>query len=272
VRSALVPYAEYVPEGWSYAETDSSIVSGYASGEAQLGSHIERWSRYVSAVAGPGPIGVNHELPLPSGAPLRTDDLIAHNTLVSFAYVLALAARGKPTISMLDWGGAIGHYCVLGRAVLPFVELDYSCRDAPELCAYGRAAIPDATFYESDEESFVRTYDLVVVSSSLAWNEDWRGTLGKLAAAATEYVYVARLPVTDEPAFVVVHRTYSSGSSLGSLGWVLSKPEFLTAASGSSLRLMREFISGEGLDVRHAPSPIRIRGFLFRKIPVEARS
>src|ERR1019366_7414879 len=94
-------------------------------------------------------------------------DYAAHNTIMSFGYVLARAARDRDRLSMLDWGGGIGHYSVYAQALLPEVGLDYYCRDLPRLVAAGRQVLPDATFHDDDESAFARRYDLVLASSSL---------------------------------------------------------------------------------------------------------
>ena len=66
----------------------------------------------MAAIAAPNPLGVHHET-----ARVTTGDVGAHNMLVSFAYVVALAARGRERLSVLDWGGGLGHYEALARSV-----------------------------------------------------------------------------------------------------------------------------------------------------------
>jgi putative methyltransferase (TIGR04325 family) len=264
VRALLVPDVEYVSEGWMRARHDPSIVPGEVNGSSQLGGHRERWPAFVRAVEGTGPLGINHELPVPAGEAARADDLGAHNTLISFAYIVALAARRKDRLSMLDWGGAIGQYYVVSRAVLPDVEIDYSCKDAAALCAHGRTLLPEATFYH-DETCFERTYDLVVASGSLALSENWSQVLGQLARATNEYLYVARLPVVfRSQSFVVLQRAYTRGLKIASLQWALNRTEFVEAAERSGMKLVREFLSDEKTKVRGAPEQIDSRHFLFR--------
>src|SRR5436190_22236613 len=221
IRGVIVPDVEYVAEGWLREANDATVLPGEVNGALQAQGHVERWPGFVLAVSGPGPLGIHHEAPVPAGGSPRTDDLDAHNTVMCFAYVVALTARQKDTISILDWGGAIGQYCVLARAVVPDVAVDYACKDAPALCAHGRVVLPDATFYE-DDSCFDRQYDLVVASGSLALSEDWRSVLARLVRAARDAVYVARLPVVFEaPSFVTLQRGYSYDSNIASLQWAL---------------------------------------------------
>ena len=68
---------------------------------------------------GAAPLGVSLEVPESCGGQIATDDLGAHNTLMSYGYVLGRAAHNKSRISILDWGGGPGHYYLIGRALLP---------------------------------------------------------------------------------------------------------------------------------------------------------
>ena len=134
------PDWEYVPGGWrppaAAGWNDTSIV------DAQR----RKWPDFVAALQGPGLLGIGHEM-----ARIATDDVGHHNTLMTFAYVLARAARGRPRLSVLDWGGGMGHYALIAHAVLPEVVIDYTVMDLPGLCAAGRAVLPAVTF-EPDAE------------------------------------------------------------------------------------------------------------------------
>src|SRR5205823_3014272 len=141
---------------------------------------------------GAGPLGVNHEIP--RGQPVPRDDLDAQQTVLAFGYALALAARGKTRVSLLDWGGGPGHYAVLARALLPGAELDYHSRDLPQLVALGRELLPGDSFH-ADDSCLTRRYDLVAASSSIQYAQDWRTTLAGLAGATGGYLYVTRVPI-----------------------------------------------------------------------------
>jgi putative methyltransferase (TIGR04325 family) len=257
------PEWEYVPEGWSRP------VRGW-NAEGVLETYRAKWPAFFRALEGSGPLAVNHEAAIEDIE--RRDDLEAHNLVVSFAYVLALAARARGRISLLDWGGGIGHYYLIARAVLPDVQIDYHCRDLPILAAEGRGLIPEATFYE-DDSCLERRYDLVVASSSLQYAERWRETLAGLAGAAERYLYVTRVPVARSgPSFVVLQRADRHGYGTEYLGWVLSRAELLEAASDAGLRLVREFLLGGRFDAAGAPEgPTGHRGFLFAPTYTDSR-
>jgi len=250
------PEWEYVPEGWRRP------VPGW-NAAGVLATYEAKWPAFMHALEGSGPLGVNHEASLVEieGA----EDPAAQNLLVSYAYVLALAAGGRNRVSLLDWGGGIGHYYAIARAVLPEVEIDYTCRDLPVLCARGRDLFPEGSFVD-DDSCFERSYDLVFASSSLHYSEDWRRTLARLARATGRYLYVTRVPLASRsPSFVVLQRAQRHGYGTEYLGWVLNRNELLDAARESGLRLMREFLVDAQFDAAGAPErPTVHRGFLFR--------
>src|SRR5438445_2804442 len=97
---------EYVAGGWEGA----SQVRGW-----NVASVVEfqtaRWRAYAEALSGANPLAVNHE----EWRELRSGKLRDHNTLMTYAYVLALAARQKQCVSVLDWGGGLGHYSLLSK-------------------------------------------------------------------------------------------------------------------------------------------------------------
>src|SRR6266545_7879793 len=49
---------------------------------------------------------------------------------MAYGYVLALAAWKKDRVSLLDWGGGLGHYNLISQALLPLVEINIA--DIPE--------------------------------------------------------------------------------------------------------------------------------------------
>jgi putative methyltransferase (TIGR04325 family) len=187
--------------------------------------------------------------------------------MMSYGYVLARVARGKDTLSLLDWGGSAGHYYLYSKALLPEVGIEYYCHDVPVLCQLGKELLPEVQFHEDPAALLNRQYDLVLSSSSLHYFDDWRGTTRRLAAAAGEFLYVARLQtVSRVPSFVVVQRPYHSGGyQTEFLSWFLNRQEFVTCAGESGLELVREFIFAEEWRVRGAPENGASRGFLFRR-------
>jgi putative methyltransferase (TIGR04325 family) len=249
------PEWEYVPEGWSRPTKGWDV-------DAVVAAYREKWPSYVEALREPNPLGVYHEVV--AGTGVEAYDRGAHNMLVSFAYVLARAARGRERLSMLDWGGGLGHYFALARAVLPDLRLDYHCRELPKLAEAGRELVPGASFH-SDDSCLERQYDLVLASSSLQYVEQWRDLLRRLAAATGSYLYVTRVPLAlGVPSFVVLQRAHRYGYDTEYLGWVLNRGELLGVTAAASLGLVREFLLFGEIDAEGAPErPVEHRGFLF---------
>ena len=250
------PEFEHVPEGWERP------VPGWDGGTVAE-AYLAKWPEWVAALGGTDPLGVYHETR--AGERLPRDDVAAHNMLVSFAYVLARTAYGRDRLSVLDWGGGLGHYAVLARAVLPEVEFDWHCREVPSVARAGASINPDVAFH-ADDACLDRTYDLVLASSSLQYERDWRALLGRLGSAASGRLLVTRLPIAlDAPSFVVLQRAGAYGYETEYLGWVVSRAELLDEASRTGLELERELLLDAWLSAAGAPEdPIGHRGFLFR--------
>jgi len=253
---AGAPEWEYVPDGWLRTTevgegwNDASVVE----------TQKRKWPAFLDAASGTGPLAVAHEMPTPT-----TNDYIAHNTLMSFGYVLALTARRKDSISVLDWGSGVGHYYVLASNLLEGVSMHYHGKDVPALCRAGRELLPQVTFHEDDESSLSRSYDLVFASGSLQYTEDWKSLVAKLARACNAYLYVTRLPtVFKMNSFVVLQRPWHAGYRTEYKGWFLNRDEFVTHAEGLGLNLVREFLVQEKPYVANAPEQCEYRGYLFR--------
>ena len=253
-RSSQRPEWEYLPGGWP----DASDAEPGWNAESIVTTQLARWPSFVRSVEPPAPFGQSNE------SAARAPEYGVHNTIMTFGYVLARAARGRKSLTMLDWGGGLGHYCVYARSLLPELRLDYHCCDLPNLVAAGRTVLPGVTFHSDQDEALAGRYDLVVASSSLQYSRDWRPLLGRLASATTGHLYVTRQPfVTKAASFVVVQRPHRCGYMTEYPGWFLNRDEFLAAAGDSGLKLLREFLIWEMPDVPNAPEAADYRGFLF---------
>lgn len=258
-RKAMVEW-EYIPEGWAYAETHPEV-RGWSVQDV-LETYKGKWPQFVRMVEGTGSLGVAHESDLATN-----EDVHSHNTMMAFGYALALAARNKKRISMLDWGGGIGHYFMLAQTLLREVDIEYNCKDVPVLSDYGAQLLPEQHFY-SDDRCFERVYDFVLASGSMHFSEEWRTLLQRLAGATSDYLYVANLPtVLESPSFVFIQRPYQYGYNTEYLGWCLNRTEFLDTAERARLQLVREFVYGHQPLIHGAPEQNAYRGYLFRACP-----
>jgi putative methyltransferase (TIGR04325 family) len=252
-----IPEWEYLPGGWPSSE-NSPEIKGWGVQEI-VDAYKSRWPGFLDRLNSTSPLDVSPEAPDPTHS-----DMVFHNTVMSFAYVLALAAHQKNSISMLDWGGGLGHYYQIARSLLPGVDIDYHCKDVAPLADYGGILWPEAHFYV-DRSCFQRHYDLVLASGSMHFSQDWRELLRDLGGATDRYLFVTRLPtVTRAESFVFVQRPYAYGYNTEYAAWCLNQDEFLQAARKAGLQLIREFVTGEQPVIVNAPEQCIYRGYLFR--------
>jgi len=258
------PEWEFVPEGWDARQTERLEGRGWDV-EAVARAYRAKWPSFLRAIDGPGPLGVGHEVL--DGQEVGREDPVAQNTVLAFGHALARAAatRADPDapLSVLDWGGALGHYRELATRLRPDDVLDFHVKELPAVCAEGRCVSPDVTFHETGD-CLARRYDLVMASGSLQYADDWRELLHGLADAATGRLYVSRAPVVrSAPTYVLRQRARAYGYATDYIGWVFNRGELLGAARDAGWELERELILMAPLPVAGAPEPPIHSGFLF---------
>ena len=255
------PEWEYVPQGWNAEKSDPAIKGWNV--QSVLDTYRAKWDAFARSMHGTGPFAVSPEAP--AGA--STPDLRYHNQIMTFAYALALSTQGKSSLSILDWGGGIGHFNLIARSLLRDTTVFYSCKDVPILAEYGQTLFPEAHFY-SDEQCLSHHYDLVMASTSLQYSRDWRETFRGLASASAGYLLVMGFPVAHRSAsFVFLQRPSQYGYDTEYLAWCVNREEFLGFAEQIHLELVREFIDGRVITVTGAPESCDYRGYLFRPVP-----
>jgi putative methyltransferase (TIGR04325 family) len=249
------PCSKYESQGW----TTNEPASGWNQDSVAVAQEAH-WPVLVRNLEGPGPLGVSH---LPTRT--RRDSIDDHNIMMSYGYVLARAARSKRRISILDWGGGLGHYYLYSRSLLPEVAIDYHCFDVPVLCRVGRRLQPDVRFHTDANDLTGVTFDLVISSSSLHYFQDWRSVVDTLGRHTGAFLYIARLmTVPRAPSFVV--RQYSrEGYRTEFLIWFLNRVEVIECVQRCGLRFEREFVFAENWPVENAPEQGQCRGFLFQR-------
>jgi putative methyltransferase (TIGR04325 family) len=259
VAAARRAFRRSAPTEWEYqgANWPENPPAGW-SHESVARLQVDGWQAYVQSIQPPFPPGVSQR-------PVYADasDIGRQNTAVTFAYVAALAAK-EGRLSLLDWGGGVGHYAELARSLFPSLEVEYHCRDLTGLVNAGRELLPNDSFYDSDEDALGRRYDLVMASSSIQYVRDWANLVGRLSRAVGRYLFVTRTPfVRKAPSFVVVQHPQRYGYRSSYPGWFINRDEFLAAADAHELRLVREFLVWEQPFVPGAPEQADYRGFLF---------
>jgi len=251
------PEWEYVVQGWKRAERDPSV-KGWQE-QSILDSYTSRWKHFAASLQGTKPFGYSIE------SDSQEAKLSFHNVMMSYAYALNLAAVGKDTICLLDWGGGLGHYALVSKALRPDLQIEYHCKELPLFIERGRELVPEGQFH-ADETWKAFRYDLALASSSIQYDEDWRGTLTDIASVTERYLFVTRTPVVHHvPSFVVVQRPYNYGYNTEYLGWCLNRQEVIDHAEVLGLKLVREFISDPPPTIVGAPEQCDYWGFLFER-------
>lgn len=244
----MVPESAWTEtEGWSHP----SIVN----------TQTEKWPGFIASIKSPLPLGQSHEAP--PGAPV---DVSTHNTILTFGYVVGRAAAAQSALSILDWGGGLGHYAAYTQALHPDLQIDYVVKDLPCMAEAGRNLMPGATFVSDDESAFARSYDLVLASSSLQYHRDIYGYLARLCDCAAGWLMVTRTPfIEHHDDFVVTQRPHRYGYLTEYPCWFLNLDRFLNFVTGRGFVLEREFLLGERPYVPNAPEQCRYGGFLFKR-------
>ena len=247
---------ELAPDGWPASEPESSW------NDPAVAEHYRAaWESFLPTVSGRGPLGYPSE----NGRP-QPPDYGAQLKYLTFGYALALAARHKDTVSLLDWGGNLGQYGLVAEKLLPKIRIEYHCKEVPLLCLEGRRLNREATFLDDDQQFAARRFDLVMASGSLQYVRSWQIVLEMLAAATAEWLYITRLPVTTAPAsLVALQRVEFADRQHSSYCWCFSRREFLRAVEESGLTLHQEFLVQETMDIAGARSSCQLRGFLFHR-------
>ena len=254
------PEWEWLPGGFAQASADPNV-KGWNQASV-LETYRERFEGNKARLQSDKPFGFAD-----ARQPSEVGDWIAHNVAASFGCVLGHVAGHKKRLSILDWGGALGHYLFLARALRPELEFDYTVQEMPLLAECGPLINPDARFCH-DQSALREKFDLVFASCTLHYDEDWRHTFTQLAACASTGLFVTRLPVTlSGDSYVFVQRPYAYGYQTEYAGWCLSRNEIFAAGQASGLSLHREFLVGEKPPIVGAPSPCEYRGFLWLRSP-----
>jgi putative methyltransferase (TIGR04325 family) len=253
-----LPEWEYISKGWDEA-FQSTNPRGWNVPEV-LETYRSKWDTFQNSLTGTQPLGVS-----PEASSSSLTDISFQNTLLCFAYSFAIAAHQKERLTMLDWGGGIGHYYRLAQVLFPRVNLVYTCKDEPLLAIFGQQLFPTAHF-DSDNQCFSGEYDFVLASSSLHYTPDWKKLLAQLSSVCHGYLLITRLPtVAESESFVFLQRAHSHGYNTEYLGWCLNRRQFLQQASQCKLKLLREFLIAEAPTILKAPESCEYRGFLFEK-------
>jgi putative methyltransferase (TIGR04325 family) len=255
-RIIYPPQLEYAPEGWETVlagdETDGWNSLSVVKAEK------EKWDVFCNLIRGAGPLGFSHEQ-----NDLASNRILSfHNLNITYGYVLALAAHSKYEVSVLDYGGGLGHYYQLGKALLPGIGLKFYCKEVPGIAETGKQLNPDIQWF-TDDSCLKQTFDLVMISSSLQYLEHWQEFLRAVPPSVGEYLFLSRIPVVEKSdSFVSVQKAYDTKM----LHWQFNRKLLLQTVESAGFSLLREFVTGDRPYIKNAPEQCELCSWLFRKI------
>ncbi len=257
-----LPDWEFAGEAW-----DKSTEPGEGwLHESIFESQAVKLRDFAEVIDAPKCLAVSHE-----DTDYSKRDFQAHNIHMCFAYVLLLAARGKQSLRILDWGGGLGQYYLLARTLLPELKLDYTCWDPAIPEKEASLMLPEVAFSKDRGKVLGRTYDLVMASGSFQYSRDPQLVLKQLAAAGRRYLYLARLPVVENgPTHMIRQRPHAYGYKTEYCGWSFNVDSLLKMAVQAGLKLERRFYQQRHAEVAGAPAPSVYCGFLFSKLEFAA--
>ena len=205
------------------------------------------------------PIGLNG-----LDKPAEVFALFLHNLALTWGWVVGRAAGQELQLSVLDWGGALGNYCVWAHQLRPDLTFDYTIKEVPVNVELGAQVTPEARFVSDVETALERQYDVVLAVASFHYEEHWRELLPRLLKSARKFVFINRIPMTDGPPFVYVQRAYPWGYNTEYPSWCFNYADFMSLVEECGWQLEQEVACGEVVEVTGASGPLIYRGFLLR--------
>jgi putative methyltransferase (TIGR04325 family) len=189
------------------------------------------------------------------------EDLHCHNIHMTFGYVFGRLLSEIPQPSILDYGGALGHYALLARGLYPSAVFKYHVLEVPTLANAGAELFPkQSVFFASDESQLDPSYDLVMLNASMQYFQDWESVLARALSKSKRYFLLARVPTVEGPGFVSVQRAY--GKEMPHRQF--NRDEILSVASRFGATVVREFVVGDRVPILGHPEPAEMRTWLFR--------
>lgn len=248
-RENLLDYAQ---NGWMATPDER----GWDSSSV-VDAERAKWNDFCLMMEGTGPLDFHHEMTNLS----KTRSLLFHNLNITYGYVLAVAAHNKSSISILDFGGGLGHYYKIGQALLPGVELNFCCKETPRMAEAGKQLNPDIQWYQ-DDSCLNRTFDLVMVTGSLQYIEHWQMFLNDISRAVGEFFFLARVPIIEKSGtYAAIQKTYDTKM----LHWIFNKTDLLQAIENAGFTIVREFVLGERHYIKNASEQCELRSWLLRR-------
>ena len=249
---------QYMPDGF-----DSNISTRGWNIKSLVDLQVSKWDEFKRETFSGKPKVVSY-----GGSETGSDayDIVAHNILQSYAFVLLLAAQGKKAIKVLDWGGGLGNYGIFSEEFLKSTEvkLDYTCYDLPLFCAAGSKLNHHFKYFSDLDYLNDKRYDLTLVSSSLWYEKNWKSILNLIAESTDGYLYITRMIFIKKcRSFVAIQRTPAYNTEY--LCWILNENELIEFTTQLGFSLVKEIYIGPSFPIFKAPEQGNYKGFVFKR-------
>jgi putative methyltransferase (TIGR04325 family) len=250
----------YAPEGW-----DTSLPAGMGQGydcREAVENECRDWEPRMEILRR-RPLDLTRIFDDRNKTTQRLED---YNNFATFGYVLSLASLERQTLRVLDYGGCLGHYYLIARALLPDVVFDYHCKELPAMANEGKRVNPQVKWH-TDDSCLSRPFDLIMFSIVLTYIRDWKTLLRRASGSTTRYLYIQEPAIERTPSYLSLQKFRGAAMLYQSF----NKAELCEAVQSTGLRLIREFWFGEHIAIREAPEQSSYCGWLFEK-PVTPQS
>ncbi|MBY0431780.1 MAG: hypothetical protein K2Q10_11320 [Rhodospirillales bacterium] len=190
----------------------------------------------------------------------QANSLIA---VTAFNHVRGQREDKDASLSILDWGGALGLTGEVLRRMVPGAQFDYTVKEVDELCRVGAELMPGITFTADHDKALAGRYDLVIASAALHYNRDWQSLVTGLANAARHGLLIARQPtVRDIPSYVARQNAYGTAFTC----WVLNERQLVETFHRCGLKVACRFLSGDGAQIKDAPKQPTFHSYVLERM------
>jgi putative methyltransferase (TIGR04325 family) len=185
---------------------------------------------------------------------------------MDFADVLVEASKPAGALTVLDWAGGFGEFHWCARALWPDLPIAWHVRELSAVCDHGAAVFAETRFHDDDAAAFARRYDVVLASGALHHAADWRAVLGRLAAAAGQFLVILDLPVSESGAALFIQErplAFLPGAAFATP--VLPLPAVLQQLAAAGWTPARELAPSFAPPVAGSAPPVVYKSLVFRR-------
>jgi len=202
-----------------------------------MGYESDRWVRQETERMQNLLQATKNEKTLPSVATNRTD-------LLPLLAVTTAANSTRNKVTILDVGGGLGSTYISVTAVCGNPKIiDYHIVESKNICLAGK------TWFENDNQVHfydhlpedIQAVDIVYLSSSIQYIEDWKGLLKESTGYDPLYIILADVPAGDIPTYATVQNYYESKIPY----WFFNINDIISVMSSIQYELLfRSFCAG----------------------------